>query len=432
MVWLGDETLYSGIAIEFLKSLEDGTILPSEWARPNLKKEWEALQSLCRIKYWERLWVIQEVVLAGTMTLHCGTKHFEWEALTEVINKLRAMLPYHDMSRHLILSKLPQSVPGVIHLQRVQYHSQSVGEEPIVELVIKFSGGMCQDPRDKLFGLMALAHECCRSHTPINYSLEGLQLCQSVLSHYFESHCLEIAELKRVQVVIHVYASIFQTQDPDSNTRILAKIERSIELVPKVTGRIIFLHPVPQTLDAPTTSKRSSGETNFPNPTRRDSNFICPDILKGYLMNFAAGLTMWWAFSNLNAEKLQGHIELLLRHIINDHGKAFVAKTLSCYFLPDIGEWEIEQRMNLPEPSVDLANINLAVDEHGFIFFTSNDIEIGDFIKYSVGDGGLIVARPSEEGVCFVANVLERIVFMEERRKTNHLIEDAWLFTTIK
>ncbi|KAE9379984.1 HET-domain-containing protein, partial [Stipitochalara longipes BDJ] len=63
IAWLGPETETSHEAMEFLNRLLDGTIPIVNCDRLPFNGKWDAVQQLCEMQYWGRLWIIQEVVL---------------------------------------------------------------------------------------------------------------------------------------------------------------------------------------------------------------------------------------------------------------------------------------------------------------------------------------------------------------------------------
>jgi hypothetical protein len=72
IVWLGPETKSSGKAISFLKRMNDGSVEILKCDRAEFKEDWEPVSEFCKIQYWIRLWIIQEIMLASEVILYCG------------------------------------------------------------------------------------------------------------------------------------------------------------------------------------------------------------------------------------------------------------------------------------------------------------------------------------------------------------------------
>ena len=49
---------------------------------------WKAMMAfndLCRLKYWQRLWIVQEILLAPKLTLLYGTPRCPWDAFSAIV-----------------------------------------------------------------------------------------------------------------------------------------------------------------------------------------------------------------------------------------------------------------------------------------------------------------------------------------------------------
>jgi len=44
-----------------------------------VQEELEAVRKLCQRPYWQRLWIIQEVVVSQEAELRCGKEHMHWD-----------------------------------------------------------------------------------------------------------------------------------------------------------------------------------------------------------------------------------------------------------------------------------------------------------------------------------------------------------------
>jgi hypothetical protein len=82
--FLGEEEKESDIAMEFLLNLEEAehkaSWLRENWSE-NSKPQVYALQALLSRKYWKRVWIMQEIVLAQHVYICCGKYIISWESL---------------------------------------------------------------------------------------------------------------------------------------------------------------------------------------------------------------------------------------------------------------------------------------------------------------------------------------------------------------
>lgn len=87
-VWLGQSYDDSGLAMRFLKEERwrglDLEQLRSIWS----SRLGDAILLLCCRPYWERIWVVQEILRAQDITLYCGEDEVEWSALQGLCDRL--------------------------------------------------------------------------------------------------------------------------------------------------------------------------------------------------------------------------------------------------------------------------------------------------------------------------------------------------------
>ena len=109
LVWLGPKGGFSDLAFAFLRTLvvdaeveasgkvsrktrRNGNTDPvyDAWVpRGGMAIFWSAFKELCLRKYWERLWVTQEVGLARKTEVHCGSDHISGDIFYGVIERAK-------------------------------------------------------------------------------------------------------------------------------------------------------------------------------------------------------------------------------------------------------------------------------------------------------------------------------------------------------
>jgi hypothetical protein len=100
-------------------------------------------------RYFTRLWIVQEVVLPKEARIMCGNTWIDWDALMNA--SLRA-----DFFNHSTLS------PIVYLLTNRFAHSEPTlprYRHLLSNMLTQFSGMGCEDPRDKLYGMLGLVAE---------------------------------------------------------------------------------------------------------------------------------------------------------------------------------------------------------------------------------------------------------------------------------
>ncbi|KAE8450760.1 hypothetical protein EG329_005673 [Mollisiaceae sp. DMI_Dod_QoI] len=214
------------IAIHFLQELVDRKILKElrslitlgESSAPPLSKL-ESLSVLCSKSYWERLWVIQELVLAKTVLVQCGFLIFDLNHFSFIDRLLLRDMDYN--ARMTIMRSLPVKIVKLRKERRQREEEQELraqsargkpeeksssaaiylwtpgqpydspsgeGCSSLVEIMQETSVAKCADRRDKVFGLLNLCFRCCRDAIRPDYSKSLAHICESILEHHITWH----------------------------------------------------------------------------------------------------------------------------------------------------------------------------------------------------------------------------------------------------
>ncbi|RDW71867.1 hypothetical protein BP5796_07901 [Coleophoma crateriformis] len=240
---------------------------------------WEHLAELCNIGYWSRIWIVQEVGLARTIHILFGFDVLEWDAFSSLRqwldnNSLGSSV--HEVPRRLdeAINSIKDSMPA--HLDRQWIYPRLVPSFESLLLTCRYS--ICQDPRDKIYGLLGLAKDVSEGDICIDYQQTPLELYESVLCYYLskpfhQDSCLRLEKSQRNvarfnQLVLQILqsgsqklnsldSSIEKFLRTSEGTRRLFKIDASdpekIEILHKwnlpseLTIRLPILNPRTQT-----------------------------------------------------------------------------------------------------------------------------------------------------------------------------------------
>jgi hypothetical protein len=108
----------------------------------------ESLLILLRDYYWTRLWVVQEVLLARAVQIYChgmcGVIKIPWDEVHAVATGCSLWLGQHGGSKEVLALIANQ---GMNHYQGLRL------------TIARFSGYNCEDPRDKVYGLLGIVRE---------------------------------------------------------------------------------------------------------------------------------------------------------------------------------------------------------------------------------------------------------------------------------
>ncbi|KAH7066523.1 heterokaryon incompatibility protein-domain-containing protein, partial [Paraphoma chrysanthemicola] len=98
-------------------------------------------QDILLNRYFTRLWIVQEILLAPRVRILCGGKWLEWETLSNVVPWAFCLEEEHALPVHWL------------------FLTRTNGEErahqlPLERALERFAGMDCQDPRDKFYGIL--------------------------------------------------------------------------------------------------------------------------------------------------------------------------------------------------------------------------------------------------------------------------------------
>ena len=118
---------------------------------------WQALDDLFNSSWFERLWIVQEVLMCrrGSI-LQCGNEVVPWNLI-----RLSVLRLVRKNSPSLSLSKA---------LRRIRNSFCWPHYTPL-ELLAGNEGRKCTDPRDRIYGILGLIPEQLAERIPINYAL---------------------------------------------------------------------------------------------------------------------------------------------------------------------------------------------------------------------------------------------------------------------
>jgi hypothetical protein len=125
------------------------------------KPRMKSLSLLLCDRYFTRLWIVQEVLLARKVRVICrgmsGAVELSWESMREIATSTVLWLQERGHPRRVIALFARQ---GTIMLD--QRHLK-----PLSWCIERFSGYRCWDPRDRVFALLGLVRE--RERIPVDY-----------------------------------------------------------------------------------------------------------------------------------------------------------------------------------------------------------------------------------------------------------------------
>jgi hypothetical protein len=155
IIWLGEAEKISDSDITELNSVSHETV-------PSINAFLAAAQLLSKV-YWSRVWIIQELAAASSITILCGAYSILWESLCQMLPADLVLLP----SR---ITSYPRHAHGIIEFyinEITMFHKicafreDRQAREPVtlIDALYRSQHTLSTDPKDKLYALLGLAFD---------------------------------------------------------------------------------------------------------------------------------------------------------------------------------------------------------------------------------------------------------------------------------
>ena len=131
-----------------------------------------AIENMCRLRYWTRQWIIQELIVARTVVIQSGNSQYSMTVLENFCYELRRR---DTTMRSTILA----SPAARLALQR---SDATIERQPrlLHELIERYERSQCKEPSDHVYALYSLIGEH-RKHLNINYDIHPVQRLAEVI-----------------------------------------------------------------------------------------------------------------------------------------------------------------------------------------------------------------------------------------------------------
>ena len=125
----------------------------------------EALAGWARREYWFRTWVVQEFLLAKDVIVLCGTSQVSWSELDLFCQKVDSNI-----------QRLPFFAQSRAHRLIKQRSSRDFRKKPLFQLVLENGDTRCEDTRDKIYAMLALAGTEDHPSVAVDYNRSRTEL----------------------------------------------------------------------------------------------------------------------------------------------------------------------------------------------------------------------------------------------------------------
>jgi hypothetical protein len=122
------------------------------WLGPKQKAFLPEFQELCNRQYWRRVWIVQEIGAATQLRVHRVNESASWGHFFQQVST-------YAERRVAPVTRLFPSRQG--------RHGDSF---LLANLIETCKDSLCEEPRDKMYGCVGIAHDSQDGSFPIDYS----------------------------------------------------------------------------------------------------------------------------------------------------------------------------------------------------------------------------------------------------------------------
>ena len=130
-----------------------------------------------RRPWWQRMWVLQEVVTSKSATVQCGSRSLPWSCFEAISD---ALVPQIVLTSALVSSGALDRRVGISNhiaiVKSLRARQQSGKQLDLLSMVVKYRRNKVTDPRDKIFALLGLAEPTERSLFKADYNKSTAQV----------------------------------------------------------------------------------------------------------------------------------------------------------------------------------------------------------------------------------------------------------------
>jgi hypothetical protein len=160
IAWLGEGSAKTDAAMDFSSSNRDVNVDDPSLTKGSSNAHRRALQSIVQSPWFNRLWVLQEVIVSTEIELLYGHKSIMWPVLVslfEICFADNALAFVQEFFPGTKLMEFPQSpFLGILSMNAARKTFKRMHELELKYLIRHFGGRGCQEPVDRIWALLGL------------------------------------------------------------------------------------------------------------------------------------------------------------------------------------------------------------------------------------------------------------------------------------
>ncbi|KAF3008223.1 hypothetical protein E8E14_009572 [Neopestalotiopsis sp. 37M] len=191
IVWLGDESIDSDLAVDFIEHLDrikrktyTAAEVRLELPQDQFRSHWIALANFLGRKWWTRIWTVQEFVIPSSISFWCGIREVD---RTYICNSLSVADKCTSSGfKETIAFRCGFNRKRAWEIYKYSQHNRRNSGLSLLALAGYFCFMDATEERDRLYGLMALSSDSFLLR--VNYSISNpevyMRFAQTFISHH--------------------------------------------------------------------------------------------------------------------------------------------------------------------------------------------------------------------------------------------------------
>jgi hypothetical protein len=131
---------------------------------------WLALEHLYRRPWFQRLWVVQETILAQELDVMCGTKRLPWSQLCAISKAMRSF--FAMQWRPVAVNECRKATMFISYMDLIR-ERRKIGSIPASTILHISRTQATKDPIDRVYGILGIMRPEIRQRIHVNYSIES-------------------------------------------------------------------------------------------------------------------------------------------------------------------------------------------------------------------------------------------------------------------
>jgi hypothetical protein len=138
------------------------------------------LKAAVQCPYWSRLWIVQEIWFSKSLNIVHGRQIIPWKSLEAFVKPELAYLDDYGDFLPSSVATAREEIPLIVYDLFNDKDAFKNGEQRLSYIIETFGNQLCEDPKDKVFGLLGLV--AAEKRVVVDYSLEVEELFQHVVA----------------------------------------------------------------------------------------------------------------------------------------------------------------------------------------------------------------------------------------------------------